>query len=75
MIDFEPKFITLFVCNDIPDTDDIDVAFSKRLRCINFPMEFCDKPNPENNKQKKVDTRINENFDEWKYDFMLLCSA
>lgn len=29
MIDFEPKFITLFVCNDIPETDEIDAAFSR----------------------------------------------
>lgn len=34
MIEFDPKFITLFVCNDIPDIDVIDKAFSKRLRCI-----------------------------------------
>ena len=70
MIDFEPKFITLFVCNDIPDTDDLDSAFSKRLRCINFPTEFCDIPVKEH--QKQINTAINENFNSWRNDLMLL---
>jgi P4 family phage/plasmid primase-like protien len=70
MCDFEPKFITLFVCNDIPETDEIDTAFSKRLRCINFPTEFC--VNPTNDNQRLIDTNINEKFDDWRADFMLL---
>jgi P4 family phage/plasmid primase-like protien len=70
MIDFSPKFITLLICNDIPDCDDIDNAFSKRLRCINFNTEFVDEPINEN--QKKIDTNINQKFDLWKQDFMLL---
>lgn len=70
MIDFSPKFITFFVCNYIPETDEIDTAFSKRLRCINFPTEFCDNPTTE--KQKLIDTKINEKFDSWRMDFMLL---
>ena len=70
MIDFEPKFVTLFVCNDIPETDDLDAAFSKRLRCINFPTEFCDKPSKDH--QKQINTSINENFNSWRNDLMLL---
>jgi P4 family phage/plasmid primase-like protien len=70
MIDFAPKFITFLICNDIPDCDDIDNAFSKRLRCINFPTEFVDNPTKENQKQINVD--INENFKFWRMDFMLL---
>jgi P4 family phage/plasmid primase-like protien len=70
MIDFTAKFITLLICNDIPECDDIDNAFSKRLRCINFPTEFVNEPNKEN--QKKIDVNINANFDYWKLDFMLL---
>jgi hypothetical protein len=30
MINFTPRFITFFVCNDIPETDDFDQAFSRR---------------------------------------------
>ncbi len=50
--------------------DDIDNAFSKRLRCINFPTEFVNEPIKEN--QKKINVNINTNFDFWKYDFILL---
>ena len=70
MIEFTGNFITLLICNDIPECDDIDNAFSKRLRCINFPTEFVSDPNKEN--QKKIDVNINQNFDYWKLDFMLL---
>jgi P4 family phage/plasmid primase-like protien len=70
MVDFTAKFITLLICNDIPDCDDIDNAFSKRLRCINFPTEFVMDPTKDN--QKKIDTNINDNFKNWKLDFMLL---
>ena len=70
MIDFTANFITLLICNDIPDCDDIDNAFSKRLRCINFPTEFVLEPITDN--QKKINVDINKNFDLWKSDFILL---
>jgi P4 family phage/plasmid primase-like protien len=70
MIDFTANFITLLICNDIPDCDDIDNAFSKRLRCLNFPTEFVNEPTKEN--QKKINVNINENFEYWKTDFILL---
>ena len=70
MIDFTAKFVTLLICNDIPECDDIDNAFSKRLRCINFPTEFVLEPIKDN--QKKINVNINKNFDYWKLDFMLL---
>jgi P4 family phage/plasmid primase-like protien len=72
MVQFTAKFITLLICNDIPECDDIDNAFSKRLRCINFPTEFVDNPDPLKTNQKKINTNINANFDYWKFDFMLL---
>jgi P4 family phage/plasmid primase-like protien len=70
MIEFTARFETLLICNDIPDCDDIDNAFSKRLRCINFPTEFVSDPKKDN--QKKIDVNINKKFDFWKLDFMLL---
>jgi P4 family phage/plasmid primase-like protien len=70
MIEFTAKFITLLICNDIPDCDDIDNAFSKRLRCLSFPTEFVNEPKKDN--QKKINVNINKNFDYWKLDFMLL---
>ncbi|ATZ81126.1 D5 family helicase-primase [Bodo saltans virus] len=70
MVKFTARFITLLICNDIPDCDDIDNAFSKRLRCIDFPTEFVDNPSKDN--QKKINVNINMNFEFWKFDFMLL---
>jgi P4 family phage/plasmid primase-like protien len=71
MIKFAPNFVTLLVCNDIPECDNMDNAFSKRLRCINFPTEFVDgKPDKPNQKQK--DDKINMYFDNWKQDLFLL---
>lgn len=71
MIKFAPKFITLLVCNNIPECDNIDNAISKRLRCINFPTEFVDGK-PEKPNQKEKDVTINRFFDNWKQDFFLL---
>jgi hypothetical protein len=45
-------------------------CFGKRLGCINFPTEFVD--NPINENQKKINVKIDKNFDFWKLDFMLL---
>ena len=70
MVDFTANFITLLICNDIPECDDLDNAFTKRLRCINFPTEFVLEPTKNN--QKKIDTNINENFKYWNLDFILL---
>jgi P4 family phage/plasmid primase-like protien len=70
IIEFSPKFITLLVCNDIPEIDEIDNAFSNRLRTIHFKTEFVDNPTTEN--QKKINIKINEKFNKWKSDFMLL---
>jgi P4 family phage/plasmid primase-like protien len=71
MIDFAPNFITFFICNEIPETDgNIDFAFSERLRCINFPTEFC--TNPKKNSQKLIDLTIGSKLNLWKADFMLL---
>ena len=69
-MDFTANFITLLICNDVPDCDDIDNAFSKRLRCIHFPTEFVIDPKEKH--QKKMDVNINKNFEFWKLDFMLL---
>jgi phage/plasmid-associated DNA primase len=74
MIKFSPNFITMLVCNNIPECDNIDNAFSKRLRCINFPTDFIDvsEINPKKTNQKIKDTMINTYFDDWKQDFFLL---
>jgi P4 family phage/plasmid primase-like protien len=70
MVKFRAKFVTLLACNNIPECDNMDNSFSKRLRCMNFPTEFVDEP--KENHHKKKDDNINMYFDEWKQDFMLL---
>jgi phage/plasmid-associated DNA primase len=52
MVDFAAKFITLLIYNDISDCDDIDNAFSERLRCLNYLIEFVDDPNKDKYKSK-----------------------
>jgi len=71
MIKFAPKFITLLVCNSIPECDSMDDAFSKRLRCVNFGTEFVDN-NPIGENQKLKNPKIDEYFDDWKQDLFLL---
>ena len=67
---FKPNFITFLVCNDIPNIDNMDNAFTKRLRCINFPTEFVANPTLPN--QKKIDETLQNKLMFWKNDFMLL---
>lgn len=71
-IKFMANFITLFVCNDIPECDGntSDVAFNERLKCINFPTKFTDTPKLKN--EKMINYKIDENFPDWKNDFMLM---
>jgi phage/plasmid-associated DNA primase len=70
MESFKANFLTFLVCNDIPDMDNMDNAFTKRLRCINFPTEFV--ANPTLPHQKKIDETLQTKLMLWKNDFMLL---
>jgi phage/plasmid-associated DNA primase len=67
---FKANFITFLVCNDIPEIDNIDIAFAKRLRCINFPTEFIQNPKLEH--QKKIDETLQLKIPLWKNDFLIL---
>jgi len=70
MESFKANFNTFLVCNDIPDMDNMDNAFTKRLRCINFPTEFVSNPTLPH--QKKIDETLQTKLMLWKNDFMLL---
>lgn len=67
---FKANFITLLVCNDIPEIDNIDIAFVKRLRCVNFPTEFINNPSLPH--QKQIDETLQTKIVCWKHDFFLL---
>lgn len=70
MQNFQANFITFLVCNDIPDIDEMDNAFSKRLRCIGFENIFVDDPKEKN--EKKINKNIEFDLDLYVQDFMLL---
>jgi len=67
---FKANFITMLICNDIPEVDDMGNAFTKRLRCINFPTEFVSDPKFPH--QKKIDKTIQEKMIYWRNDFLLI---
>lgn len=69
MMNFLPQFITILVCNNVPEIDNANMV-SKKIKRFNFPVEFCD--NPVGQYQKKIDVMIDNNFDSWRGDFMLL---
>jgi P4 family phage/plasmid primase-like protien len=69
MVIFKANFLMFLVTNDIPETDKMDSAVSRRLRCINFTTEF--SQNPTGN-QKLSDNELNIKIKQWKQDFMLL---
>ena len=72
MVKFKANFITFLVCNDIPDSDDLDQALTNRLRCIHFPTKFVDKPTLHN--QKLINNSLQIKLPNWKEDYSLLLS-
>lgn len=70
MIEFDPKFITLFVCDDVPEMDSYDITFTNNLRCVHFSSKITDKTTKIN--QRIIDAKLNEKFNKWRMDFMLI---
>ena len=69
MIEFTINFKIVMLCNEISDTDDpSDEAYWRRVKCINFPIQFVD--NPIEPYQKKID--YNLNVEELKHEFLHL---
>ena len=68
MIEFMINFKIIMLCNDIPETDDNDEAYKRRVKCIKFPNQFVD--NPIENYQKKID--YNLNIEEYKLELVHL---
>jgi len=78
VIVFEPEdgcklnkgFIKFMTGNDIPDIENIDNAFSDRLRCINFPTKFVIDPTLKHH--KKLDDKLQSKILKWGNDFILV---
>lgn len=74
MVKFKANFKILIACNDIPDVDGtIDMAFVRRLRCINFPTTFTKTPKKEN--EVLINERLKEEIINWGCDFMHILIA
>jgi len=70
MHDFKANFITFLICNDIPNIDEMDNAFYKRLRCIPFETVFCEEPKKDN--ERKINKDIESELDNYAQDMMLI---
>jgi putative DNA primase/helicase len=68
MIEYQVDYKMILLCNRVPDADEDDEAYRKRLKCIGFPTKFVDNPEKEN--EKKIDYNLNIN--ELKQYFMIL---
>ena len=69
MIEFTINFRIILLCNKIPEVDDPnDIAYQRRLKCINFPIEFVENPTKENH--KKIDHTLV--VDDLKLEFIHL---
>ena len=69
MIEYSIQYKTILLCNEIPKVDDPnDEAYWMRVKCINFPTQFVDKPMEKN--QKKIN--YNLKIEELNIYFMLL---
>jgi phage/plasmid-associated DNA primase len=76
---FNVMFCMIFYCNQLCELSKIDNAVGRRLRLLNFPYKFCDKPNPDIDTEKLADmswgTKLNNKKEDciyYKQAFMLL---
>ena len=68
MIEFEVNYKIILLCNKVPEPDQDDKAYRKRLKCIEFPTTFSD--NPINANEKKIN--YNLELEKLKQYFILI---
>jgi P4 family phage/plasmid primase-like protien len=71
-ITFRPKFKLVLTCNELPSIPATDEGTWRRIRVVNFPSKFCDKPNPNIQYQFKVDRTLQGRIPEWTEVFMYM---
>jgi len=71
-ITFRPKFKLVLTCNELPSIPATDEGTWRRIRVVNFPSKFCDKPNPKIPYQYKVDRALQSRLPEWTEVFMFM---
>lgn len=68
MLEYQVNFKIILLCNRVPEPDEDDEAYRKRLKCIGFPTKFVDDPiNPN---EKKINHNLE--LDDFKQYFILL---
>lgn len=71
-IQIKPKFMMIFLTNDIINIKNPDDAIKARLTAISFKYRFLENPDPNNKYEKKVDNTLKSKFDdniEWRRAF------
>jgi len=69
-VQFKPKFKLHLLCNLLPDIPSTEGGTWRRIRAIEFKNRFVQNPILPN--EKKMIDNIDENFDKWKYAFMMI---
>jgi len=71
-ITFRPKFKLVLTCNELPSIPSTDEGTWRRIRVVNFPSRFKDKPNPKVQYEFKVDRTLQARLPEWAEVFMYM---
>ena len=59
-ITYIPVFNVFLQCNDMPNIKKLDNGITRRLRIINYPLQFVE--NPINASDRQVDTKLKDEF-------------
>ena len=71
-IEFKPQFKLVLTCNDLPQIPSNDNGTWRRIRTVNFPSKFVEKPNPKKKYEYEIDYDIPKKLQEWGNAFMYI---
>lgn len=68
-IEITPQLKHFIATNDLPKITSDDGGTWRRIRVIPFPMKFIDNPDPNNQFEAKIDTKLKEKIGQWAPTF------